>query len=209
MRQLIIYGAGGHGQEVAWIAKRTEQYKVIGFFDDFLKSDSYIRYPVFNDLSKISKNTHFAIALGEINIRKKVVSILMEAGFEKFPSIIDPSAVISNTSIVENGVIVFPNCVISMNVKLRSFCNINVGSTISHRSIIGNYSNICPHVTVCGDATVDEDVFVGAGAVINDHVSIGRGAIIGSGSVVIHNLIGNSLYVGNPAKFKKELGEKK
>jgi acetyltransferase-like isoleucine patch superfamily enzyme len=35
---------------------------------------------------------------------------------------------------------------------------------------------------------------------------VGRGTSIGAGSVVIHNLTGNSLYVGIPARFKKELG---
>jgi acetyltransferase EpsM len=206
MQQLIIYGCGGHGQEVAWIAERTKQFNVIGFFDDFYQSDTYLGYPVFKDFSRTSKHNYFAVALGDIDTRKKVISNLIENGFDKFPSIIDPSAIISPTTIIEEGVVVFPKCVVSMNVKLKAFCNINVGSTISHRSIVGSYSNICPGVAICGDVTIEEDVFIGAGATVIDHTCVGRGTSIGAGSVVIHNLTGNSLYVGIPARFKKELG---
>jgi sugar O-acyltransferase (sialic acid O-acetyltransferase NeuD family) len=207
MLSVIIYGAGGHGQEIAWITERTGQFKVIGFFDNFFKQDTYCGYPILNNLSSISKHSFFIIAIGDTTLRKKIVTELIKDGFYNFPSIIDPSAIVSSNASIGDGVIVFPKCVISTNVVLNDFSNINTGTIISHRAVIGKYSNICPNVSICGDVKIEDAVFIGAGATINDHISIEEQAIIGSGAVVTRNVIKNSLYAGVPATFKKLIGE--
>ena len=42
--------------------------------------------------------------------------------------------------------------------------------------------------------------FVGANAVIKQGVTIGDNAVVGAGAVVLQDLHGGSVYVGNPAK---------
>ncbi len=48
--------------------------------------------------------------------------------------------------------------------------------------------------------TVEDDVWVGAGAIILDGLTIGRGCIIGAGSVVTRDLPAYSIVAGVPAK---------
>ncbi len=48
--------------------------------------------------------------------------------------------------------------------------------------------------------TVEDDVWIGAGAIVLDGVTIGQGSVIGAGAVVTHNIPPFSLAVGSPAK---------
>jgi maltose O-acetyltransferase len=50
------------------------------------------------------------------------------------------------------------------------------------------------------EIVVEDDVWIGAGAIILPGRRIGRGAIVGAGSVVAHDVPAWSIVVGNPAK---------
>ena len=54
-----------------------------------------------------------------------------------------------------------------------------------------------------GDIIVDDDVWIGLGAIINSGVHIGQGAIIASGAVVVKDVEPYSIVGGNPAKHLK------
>ncbi len=48
---------------------------------------------------------------------------------------------------------------------------------------------------------IEDNVWIGAGAVILDGVQIGRGAVIGAGAVVTHNVEPNTVVAGVPARW--------
>lgn len=54
---------------------------------------------------------------------------------------------------------------------------------------------------------IEENVFIGMGAMILKGVTIGRDSIIGAGSVVAKNIPAGEIWAGNPAKFIKKVGE--
>lgn len=97
---------------------------------------------------------------------------------------------------------------------------------------IGNYCSIGPHVhfilasehpycalstfpfkvklglqqreaTSKGNITVDDDVWIGFGAIICSGVHIGKGAVIAAGSVVVKDVEPYAIVGGNPAKLIK------
>jgi galactoside O-acetyltransferase len=53
---------------------------------------------------------------------------------------------------------------------------------------------------------VEDDVWVGGGAIINPGVTIGRGAVIGAGSVVTKDIPSSVIAVGNPCKVLRPIG---
>ena len=53
----------------------------------------------------------------------------------------------------------------------------------------------------CEKTIIGDNVFLGANAVVLPGVTIGNGAIIGAGSVVTKDVLPDSVYAGNPAKY--------
>jgi acetyltransferase-like isoleucine patch superfamily enzyme len=52
--------------------------------------------------------------------------------------------------------------------------------------------------------TIEDDVWIGAGAAVLDGVTIGRGSVIGAGSIVANDIPPYSIAVGTPAKPIKD-----
>lgn len=54
---------------------------------------------------------------------------------------------------------------------------------------------------------IEDDVWVGAGAIITDGVRVGKGAVIGAGAVVIQDVSAHTVVAGVPAKVVKKVGQ--
>ncbi|KAF2964745.1 hypothetical protein GQX73_g8826 [Xylaria multiplex] len=87
------------------------------------------------------------------------------------------------------------NCIIGPNVTL-------LGSTTftDHKKRMGSKS---PHIG--GYIMIDEDVWIGAGAIIQHGIRIGRGASISAGAVVVKDIPCYTVAAGNPAEVKSIL----
>lgn len=55
------------------------------------------------------------------------------------------------------------------------------------------------------EIVIDDDVWIGAGAILLRGVRIGKGAVVGAGSVVTHDVAPFSIVAGNPARLIREL----
>jgi acetyltransferase-like isoleucine patch superfamily enzyme len=53
---------------------------------------------------------------------------------------------------------------------------------------------------------IEDDVWLGAGAIITDNVRVGKGAVVAAGAVVTKNVEPHTLVGGVPAKFIKSIG---
>jgi acetyltransferase-like isoleucine patch superfamily enzyme len=60
------------------------------------------------------------------------------------------------------------------------------------------------HPSTKGDVVIGNDVYIGTSAAIMSGVTIGDGAVIGAFSVVSKNVPPYTIYVGNPATFKRK-----
>ena len=89
--------------------------------------------------------------------------------------------------------------------EIGRHCIINTGASVGHDCKIHDFVHISPHATLCGNVTVGEGTWVGAGTVVIPGVKIGKWSIIGAGSVVIKDIPDQVLAVGNPCKVIKQL----
>lgn len=60
-------------------------------------------------------------------------------------------------------------------------------------------------VLTLADIHIKENAWIGANATILPGITIGKNSIVGAGSVVTHDVPGNSVAVGNPARVIKKL----
>jgi len=74
-----------------------------------------------------------------------------------------------------------------------------------------NFSRINPYVTVVngGKIRIENDAWIGAGAIILPNVTINEGAVVGAGAVVIKDVPPYTVVAGVPAKIIKMLELKK
>ena len=58
-----------------------------------------------------------------------------------------------------------------------------------------------------GDIVVDDDVWIGEGAIICAGVTVGQGAVIAAGAIVTHDVAPHTMVAGVPAKFIKNVDD--
>lgn len=208
MRKIAIFGAGGFGREVKLIIdainlKKTE-YEFIGFFDDgFSKGTIVNDFPVLggiNELNTYAENLDLAIAIGNPTTKKRIIEQLHNQNIN-FPTLIHPSAIISNDYVqIERGTIICAGNILTCNINVGEFVILNLCCTVGHDTKIGSYSSFMPSVNISGEVVINESVYVGTGAKIINQLEIGENTVVGAGAVVSKSLPANCTAVGIPAK---------
>lgn len=200
MVDIVLIGGGGHALSVADAIMNRKDYEIVGYTD---LSDTHIplRYLGTDEvlaslLKKGVVNAAITVGyLGKNNVRDRLYHMAKRAGF-RLPQIIDPSAVVSNSADVGEGVFIGKNAVVNAGAKIGKMSIINTGAIIEHNNLIGEYSHVAVGATLCGDVHVGEHVLIGANSTIIQGVHIGMNAIIGAGSVVVGDVPGNGRVVG-------------
>lgn len=210
MKKLAIIGSGDLGQQIAWHARQTGCFEVVGFFDDFAQTGT-IKHgvPILGPIGEINnsfeKNEFEEIILGIGYNHFETRSRLFEEWANRVPfaTIIHPKATIDPSAKVGKGCVIYPGCIVDMLAEIKENVLLNVGCVIAHDSTVGKHSFLSPAVNVAGFVTIGECVSLGIGSVIIDRLNLCSNTRTGAGAVVIDSIEVPGLYVGVPAKIKK------
>jgi sugar O-acyltransferase (sialic acid O-acetyltransferase NeuD family) len=143
------------------------------------------------------------IAIANPDIRKRLVHKYKSNGNIKFPNLIDPSVIMSESIKMGEGNIICANNILTIDVTIGDFNIINLSCTIGHEVNINNFVTVNPGVNISGNVCLDDGTNIGTGAKIIQGKSIGEDSVIGAGAVVIKSIEPNSTAVGVPAKVIK------
>ena len=214
---LGIYGTGGFGKEVFDVACREnaniKKWETIFFIDDFKENDTsfYLSkvYTLPNVIANQNiKNFEVVIAIGEPIVRIKIKDKLKQYNI-KLGKVIDPSALVSPTATLCDGVIVTSDCIIACSAYVGENVAINVKSIVGHDIILSNDVVVSSMVNIGGACKIGAGTYLGMGCLIKEGLEIGEEVIIGMGSAVHHNIPNRMIALGNPARPMKENIEKK
>ena len=137
---------------------------------------------------------------------------------KKYAKIGEHTIIASNTHVVPRNMVIDDYCVIQDRLNFISFKGklyvkkysvISSGVTIvpaSHQLTVGVpfYLSTVGHINDKeGDVFIDEDCWIGTGAIVSNNVNICGGCMIGAGAVVIKDIDEPGTYVGVPARKNK------
>ena len=210
MKNIVIFGAGGLGREVACLIKRINalrpEWNLVGFYDDGVEVGTQNEYGTVlgnvQDLANCDNEMSVAIAIGSPKTVKKIYEILSVNEKLLFPNLISPDFNISDPDNYSMGYgnIIQRNCTISCNVQIGNFNIFNTGIGLGHDAKLGDYNSFMPAVKISGEVTIGECNFFGVGSIVLQRLKIGNRITLGAGSVLMRRAKDDSLYMGNPAK---------
>ena len=208
MKTLGICGAGGYSKEIFDLAQRinkiNKQWKDIIFIEkatserkSFYGSQVISERSIDNDF--LINDIELVSAVGEPAIREKIFLKLSQKGYS-FVKLIDPTSIVSETAIIEDGCVVGPFSIISSSVRIGKNVAINIGGIVGHDIHVGQHSVLSSYTNIGGGSVIGIKTYIGMGAMIKEGLSIGSETIIGMGSVVYDNITDNVIALGNPAR---------
>ena len=207
MQDIIIVGASGFGREllavIESINRKEATWNILGFIDDNLNAlDGFdIPYRVLGTIRdwQPTENEMYALAIAAPRTKEKVVTTLKEKG-ARFATIIAPTSTIGDRTKVGEGVVMFGDVGISVDVTIGDFVFFNALAGIGHDTVIGDYCTFGPKVCISGHTTMGKCVNVGALASTFPGVEVGDYATLGMNSAIIKKVKAETTVIGVPAK---------
>lgn len=206
--KLAIIGAGGHAKEVYHSIKRrgdSQPLELAGFFvePEYVTEGASMYDLPIRSVEELDTETHWIhIAVGNIDFRARLYANMKEFGFN-FANIIDPTAIVSEDSDIQEGSYVAPRATLTADVRIGKCCVVNTGAIVSHECVIEDFCNISPGAVLCGNVRVGERSLIGAGSVIREKTWIRDNVVLGMGSVVTKNILDPGTYIINSNSIKK------
>ena len=210
MKNLIIYGAGGFGREVAWMVDRINRFRqewnLLGFVDD-VKTDLHGKtlngLPVLGGKDWFAGNKeeiHVTCPVGSSKGRRSMYEHIAQYPNVKWATLIDHSAVVGTSSQIGEGSIVCCGARITVNSKIGKGVVINHGSAVGHDARLGDYVTLYVNSIVSGTVEIGENTEIGSGAFIREYLKVCRDAVIAPLTSVLCNISEPGTYAGNPAR---------
>ena len=199
--RLVIIGSGGHGKVIADIALKIG-YTDIAFADDNAVA-SCMNCPIICKSSNIETqndgNTDFVIAVGDNQIRKRIV----EQHKLNWATLVHPSAQIGANVKAGIGTVVMAGAIVNSCATIGNHFIINTGAFVEHENVIENYVHISPKAALGGSVHVGEGTHIGIGVSVKNTLEICENCTIGAGVVVVKNISDSATYIGIPVKIKQ------
>lgn len=207
---LHIFGAGGAGREIAWLAEQCwPEFVVVAFVVDMpdhpMQPVNGHRIRQLVDV-KPEGSAAFVVAVGDPLARRRIAArchaIPLNAA-----TLVHPRAELSTSVVLGEGSIVCAGSVLTTNIRVGRHAYFNVQCSVSHDAVLGDFVTLSPRVTICGHVRVGHDVFIGAGAtIINGSperpLVIGDRARIAAGACVTQSVAADARVAGVPAVQK-------
>lgn len=200
MKKICIFGAGGFAKEVYWLAVQSG-YEVDAFIDTH-EGEKYRDTPV-KDENYFNKEKHLAVVgVGNPKIREKIVKQIVDRhGLAVFNTLVSREANLMDPNIIVGyGSVICANCILTCDIQLGMFSQLNLATTIGHDTITGDFFTTAPGVHVSGKVNTGERVYLGTNASVIENINICSDVIIGAAACVSKDIIESGVYVGIPAK---------
>lgn len=209
MKNLVIFGTGGFGREVAELVEdinaAAPTWNLIGWLDGNAATHGHEVHglPILGNTDWLTSapETEVVVAVGNPGVKRRIVQQL---GNANFATLVHPTVKIRSRVQLGQGCVICEGTQITTNIDIHNHVIVNLGCTIGHDTVIHDYVTVAPGVNISGNVVVGEGSDLGTGSKIIQGLTIGDWSIIGAGAVVSKEIPANVTAVGVPAKVIKE-----
>ena len=170
MEKLVLIGGGGHCKSVIDSIRRMNSFGEIVITDPILSAGTQILgckvAGTDDELERLRAdgfdNAFITIGSVRINpVRNKLAEKISGLGY-RFPSIIDPSAIVADSVKIGCGTFIGKNTVINAGSTIGSHCIINTGAIIEHDCFVDDYAHISIGCVLCGEVHIGKNCMLGS-----------------------------------------------
>lgn len=217
MKNIVIFGASGHGCVVLDCIEQEGKYNIIGFIDSFKEKGKKMNgYQILGsefDLPYYIEKFNLyggIVAIGDNWTRREVVGRIRKISPNfNFISAVHPRSIIGKDVNIGKGSVIMPGVTINTNSKVGDFCILNTNSSLDHDGFMCNYSSLAPGVITGGNLYLGQYSAICLGSNVLENKSIGKHTVIGAGSLVVSDFGDYQVAYGSPAVMirAREAGE--
>ncbi len=212
MKNIVIYGASGHGKMIVDIILKNNDYNLIGFIDSYKPVNSTVyghkvigNLDAFSVLIKKFNIEGIVIGIGDNELRLHIYkNILKIAPKIEFVPIIHPSAILAEDILIPEGTVLMAGAIVNANAKIGKFCVLNSKASLGHDSIMADFSSLASGATIAGNVSIGYCASICLSASISQGLSIGDHTIIGGSSLVLKSVGNEKLAFGVPIHTIKD-----
>lgn len=208
MKDIVIYGAGGYGREIACLLKRinakSQTWNILGYVDDGLEVGTVNEYGKVlggvDYLNAVTSPINVVLSIGKPQTVKSIIEKITNPLVE-FPNIIAPDVIFMDVDNITmgKGNVLCTGCLVSCNTKIGDFNSFNDFVSIGHDTVIGNYNAFMTATRVSGIVTIGDCNFFGVNSCMVQGVKIGNNTTIAAGSALMRRTKDGYTYIGVPA----------
>ena len=217
-QRFLLWGCGGHGRVVRDIVEANGAVVVACADRDASRARRFAeelsgQVAIFSEeelldspdgLTLPDDCNAVALAIGNPTVRRKAAE---RCGSLPLPPLVHPRATVSPQATVGAGSVVIAGAVVNAGAVLGRGVIVNTGATIGHDVIVSDFAHVAPGANLCGASRVGEGAWIGAGSVVIQGITIGDAATVGAGAVVVRDVPGNTVVLGNPARIHRKGGD--
>lgn len=199
---MLIAGTGGLARDILGTLSVDGKLEDVYLFDNVSKNlpkkqyGRFIIYQSFEELKDhfINVDPHFCVAIANPLLRMRMTEKLISLGGDPANQIA-ANVYLSDFTTVKPSSILQPGAIVSSDTILEEGCFVNCGTIIGHDVEVGKFVSFGPGVRILGKAKIGKYCYIGTNAVIEPGVTIGDRSVIGMGKIVSKNLPEKTKYI--------------
>ena len=212
---LLVYGGSGQSFAAAQgvLDDAPGEYRIAAFIDDFAPDgtlhygDVPVRRP--EAIPDLFATVPCLIAVGRPSARRALAAKVPTLGGRFANLYTRPRPGLTNVT-VGDGTMLSARSYFGPMTRIGAHVMVLTLCSVGHDVVIGDFSVVCPSATISGYVVLEEEVFIGAGAIVVEGradrpLVIGRGAYVAAGAVVTKSVPPGGKVAGNPARPLREL----
>lgn len=215
-REVTIYGASGFALAIAdMITNGIEPgaYAVAAHIDDFVGDQGHMLggAPVIGFETWRTRYLEMPciVALGDPRGRRTLVQRVAGVGGH-FATVFRATGGVSPRITVGEGSIIGQPTYVGPLTTIGRHGRVMPMAVVGHDVTLGDYVTVCSSASIAGYVVVEDDGFIGAGAVVVNGTAarplrIGAGATIAAGAIVTRSVAPGMTVSGNPARPMREI----